>query len=439
MDLKGKRLLILGGSRISCEIIRHARSMGITTGVTDWYPLEKSPAKQMADEAYYVSTSDIDAMVRLIREEHFDGVFTGFTDSVLPYYADMCRSAGLPAYGTREQFEILIDKKKYKDLLRRFDVPTIPEYHVDPQRFEESAADVAYPVLVKPADSSGSRGISICRTPEELRRAIQLAKEFSQAGEVLVEQYIDGPEATIFWIFADGEYHVALMGDRHVKKNQEGILPLPVGYTYPSVVQPRFLAETAPKMEKMFRFLGIRDGMMFMQCKVVDGVCLVYDIGYRLTGSLEYINIKAMCGYDPMDMMIHFALTGSMGAEDLSRKADPTLGGKYSYNVSLLSNPGKIARLEGLEEIRALPGVLAAVVAHPEGEELSESLRGRLAQITVRVLGRAETKEQMEREMLEIHRLAHIISDRGEDLLLPGLEESDFAELTRRAGRRTAT
>ena len=135
MDLKGKRLLILGGSRISCEIIRHARAMGIVTGVTDWYALEKSPAKQMADEAYFENTSDIDAMAELIRSKKFDGVITGFTDSVLPYYAQMCQKAGLPAYGTKEQFDIFIDKEKYKALMREFDVPTIPEYSVDADRF----------------------------------------------------------------------------------------------------------------------------------------------------------------------------------------------------------------------------------------------------------------------------------------------------------------
>ena len=105
MDLKGKRLLILGGARICGELIRHARAMGVVTAVTDWYPLEKSPAKQLADEAYYVSTSDIDAMAALIREKRFDGVTTGFTDSVLPYYAEMCERTGLPAYGTREQLD----------------------------------------------------------------------------------------------------------------------------------------------------------------------------------------------------------------------------------------------------------------------------------------------------------------------------------------------
>lgn len=424
--LKGKRLLILGGSRISCEIIRHARAMGIVTGVTDWYPLEKSPAKQMADEAYYVSTSDTDALAALVREEKFDGVFTGFTDSVLPYYAEACDKLGMPAYGTREQFEIFIDKEKYKELMRSHDVPTIPEYSIDLDHFEETAAKIAYPVIVKPADSSGSRGITVCENVEELKAAISFASESSKRKEILVEQYIDNAEATIFWLFVDGRYYMTLLGNRHVKHNQEGELPLPVGYTYPAGVQPKFLAEVAPKMEKMFRSVGIKNGMMFMQCKIVDGTCVVYDIGYRLTGSLEYINLKGMCGYDPMDMMIRFALTGDMGEAEIARKADPYLSGRYSYNVSLLCRPGKIAKIIGLDEIRKLPGVFDAVVAHPVGDTITEAMKGRLAQITVRILGQADTIEQMKNEMLEIQRLAHVISEDGEEMILPGLEESDF-------------
>ena len=127
MNLAGKRLLILGGSRISCEIVKHAKNMGIITGVTDYYPIEKTPAKQMADEAYFVSTSDVDAIVKLVKENKFDGVFTGFTDSVLPYYAEICKRLEFPCYGTKEQFELFIDKQKYKAKLREYDIPTIPE------------------------------------------------------------------------------------------------------------------------------------------------------------------------------------------------------------------------------------------------------------------------------------------------------------------------
>ncbi len=426
MELKGKRLLILGGARLSCEIINHAKAMGVVTAVTDYYPLEKCPAKQLADEAYYEDTSNVDCMAEFIKEQKFDGVLTGFTDSVLPYYAEMCEKAGLPAYGTKEQFDIFIDKQKYKKLMREFDIPTIPDYKIDLHEFEKTTADIVYPVIVKPAESSGARGITVCYSKEELKMAIAIASSTSEDQEVLVERYIDNPEATIFWLFVDGQYYLMMIGNRHVKHNQEGVIPLPVGYTYPASVQPRFLSETAPKMEKMFRSVGIKNGMMFMQSKIVDGECWVYDIGYRLTGSLEYINLKEMCGYDPLDMLIRFALTGDMGEPDIVKKADPYFSGKYTYNVSLLCKPGKIAKITGLDEIEKLPGVISVVVAHPEGDEITPKMKGLLAQITIRVLGKADSIETMKAEMLEIQRLAHVISDTGEEMILPGMEDLDY-------------
>ena len=66
------------------------------------------------------------------------------------------------------------------------------------------------------------------------------------------------------------------------------------------------------------------------------------------------------------------------------------------------------------------------VVAHPVGDTITEAMKGRLAQITVRILGRADSIEAMKREMLEIQRLAHVISETGEEMILPGMEESDF-------------
>ena len=426
MEFRGKRLLILGGSRISCEIIRHAKQMGIVTGVTDWYEWERSPAKQMADEAYYVSTSDIDAMEKLIRNKKFDGIVTGFTDSVLPYYAEICERVGLPAYGTKKQFKVFIDKQKYKKLMREFDVPTIPDYIIDIDNFDETTADIVYPVIVKPSESSGARGITVCYSKDELHTAMDFAAQTSETKEFVVERYIDEQEATIFWLFVNGQYYVMMIGNRHVKHNQEGVIPLPAGYTYPSYVQPRFLSETAPKMEKMFRSIGIKNGMMFMQSKIVDGECWVYDIGYRLTGSLEYINLKEMCGYDPLDMLIHFALTGNMGEPNIAEKVDPYLGGKYTYNVSLLCKPGRIAEIKGLDEIRKLPGVIKIVVAHPKGDEITQKMKGLLAQITIRILGKADSVEQMKKEMFEIQRLVHVISDKGEEMILPGMEESDY-------------
>lgn len=426
-DLTGKRLLILGGTQIQCEVIRMAKKMGVTPIVTDYNKPENSPGKLICDEHYMVSCTDVDAVAELIREKNIDGVLVGFNDMLLPYYAEICEKTGLPCYGTKEQFEIYINKDRYKALCREFGVPTVKEYEIDLGNIEESISKVEYPVLVKPSDSSGSRGVTVCYNAEELKEAIALARKFSKTDIVLVEQYLTGREVTVFWVFQDGNYYLSAIGNRHVKHNQEGVIPLPVGYTFPASITADYQNNIEENAKAMFRSTGIRDGMMFMQCKVENGECVVYDIGFRLTGSLEYKIIKKVCGYDPLEMMIHFALTGRMADESIEGKATPNFDklGKYAFNVSILSKPGKIAEMTGREEVLALPQVEDVVFAHYPGEEITENMRGLLAQITIRILGTADSLDEMSATMFKIYDMLKITSDKGENLVLPGLEMSD--------------
>lgn len=421
-----KKLLVLGGTRISCEIIHKAHAMGHSVIVADYNPVEKSPGKQIADAHFLVSVTDVDAVVKLIHDEKVDGVMLGFADVILPYYAEICRKANLPAYGTKGQFDLFINKDKYKALMRKFGVPTVEEYDVNSEDF--SADTVRFPVLVKPADSSGARGITVCDTKESLKQAVAKARRFSQSGKVLVERYLTGKEVTVFWVFQDGEYYLSAIGNRHVKQNQgSDVIPLPVGYTFPASVIPRYRAEVEPKVKEMLRYAGIRNGMMFMQCKVEDGSCIVYDIGFRLTGSLEYKVLKQVCGYDPLEMMINFALTGSMGEPDLARKADPMFA-QPAYNVSCLCAPGTIAHINGIDEVTRVDGVIDVVLAHIEGETVTQEMRGLLSQIVVRVLGVVKKKEDLYAIMHEIEEKVSVISTTGDDMMLSGIEESDIEE-----------
>ncbi len=417
--LKGKRLLILGGMRFSCEIVNKAMEMGIYTLVADYNRIEDSPGKQIADEAVDISVIDVDAVASYVKNNSIDGVIVGFNDMLLPYYADICEKCGLPCYGTKEQFETLIAKDRYKALCRQFDVPTIPEYDIHDE-------NIQYPVLVKPVDNSGSRGITICHNRQELEKAVEYGKKSSKIGKVIIERYMDGREVTVFWTFQDGNYYLSALGNRHVKHNQgDDVIPLPVGYTFPSVFLPKYREEVEENCKRMFRHLGLKNGMMFMQCKVEDGRCYVYDLGYRLTGSLEYKILERVCGYNPLEMMIRFALTGSMGEESIAEKAIPEFE-TPAFNVSCLCAPGTIEEITGIEEVKRMPEVKSVVVAHAPGETITEQMRGLLAQISVRVLGSVPAKKDLLPTMQHIDDTIHIIGTNGEQLLLPGVELSDI-------------
>lgn len=418
-NLKGKRLLILGGMRISCEIVKKAKDMGIYTLVADYNKIEDSPGKQIADEAVDLSVTDVDAVVDYVKKNAIDGIFVGFNDMLLPYYAEICERTGLPCYGTKKQFEILIAKDQYKALCRQFGVPTIPEYDINDEH-------IKYPVLVKPVDNSGSRGITICHNRQELDEAVEIGRKASKTGKVLIERYMDGREVTVFWTFQNGNYYLSALANRHVKHNQgKDVIPLPVGYTFPSVYLPKYRKEVEDRCKQMFHHLGLKDGMMFMQCKVENGTCYMYDLGYRLTGSLEYKILERVCGYNPLEMMIFHALTGKMGEKSIADKAVPEFK-TPAFNVSCLCAPGTIAEIKGIDEVKVFHEVEGVVIAHTSGETITEQMRGLLAQITVRILGSVKSKEQLLPIMQKIDDTIHFIGTEGEELLLPGIEYSDI-------------
>ena len=421
-EIKGKRLLILGSSRLCCEIVRKAKKMGAYVVVTDRYPIEEAPAKQIADKSYDVSTTDIDAMEKLIYDEGIDGVLTGFTDSTLPYYAEICSRVNLPCYGTLEQFNLFINKKKYKNLCKLFNVPVVEEYDINNNSNDSDYECIKYPVLVKPVDSSAARGISICNNKEELKEAYNHAMKFSQSKDIIVERYIKGKEVTIFWLFNDGEIRCTSIGNRHIKHNQEGVIALPVGYTFPSIFINKYQEEMINNATNMFRSVGIKNGMMFMQCLVENDECIIYDIGYRLTGSLEYILLEDLCGYNPLEMMIQFALSGKMYKQ---KPYINPLHSRYGFNITFLVKPGIIGEIHGLDKVRSIHGVLDAVEAHVEGDEIPVSSKGTLDQVVLRVFGTADTKDELVRIMNEVHSIFRVYDSDGNNMLLDVLDTNE--------------
>lgn len=421
-NLEGKKLLILGGMRSNCEVVRKAKAMGIYVIVTDYNPPDVAPGKRIADKYFMVDAADVSGVTELIKREKIDGVFSGFAESLLVPYAKICANAKLPCYGTLENFEIFVDKSRYKELLRTYSIPVINNCHLSSGIDISDIDNLSYPVFVKPADNSGCRGTSICNNLSELIGGCQKARKHSKTSSVLVQPYLSDDEITIFWFFQNGKAYLTAVGNRHKERSVCNRLPQPVGYTFPSKYTK--LAETRlfNKCERMFGDLGIREGMMFMQSFVVDeSEIYVYDIGYRLTGSLEYKLLERLCGFSPMERMINYALTGSSG-EDVSDKANPYFSGKYGWNISFLMRAGTISKLGGIREILTIPDVIDAVPDYEPGDTLLPSEEGLLKQICLRVLGASDTIDNIKSAIGSVHNSFSLTGINGESLLLEFLD-----------------
>lgn len=415
----------MGGPVLACEIVKAAQQMGVYTIVTDWYTEEKSPAKRIADEYAMVSTADVDEIVGLVKNNNVDGVLTGFLDSSLPYYQQVCSKLNYPCYITAEQVDITTNKVKFKELCKFFNVPVVDEFYTGSNLNDKILNKIKYPVLIKPADNSGGRGIFICNDEKELKENFKVALSFSESNTVIIERYMTGKEVSIFYTFRNGEIYLTLMGDRHTKKNQSKVIALPVAYTFPSEHLKYYLKTTDSNVRKMFEFIGIKDGLVFIQSFVENNECVFYEMGFRLTGSLEYKISEKINRINPLKMMIAYALTGEMNYSNTLKHNNPNHDLK-ACNITFLSKPGKIGKIIGIEETLSIPGVIDVVQSYNEDNTIPEEAKGTLKQVVIRVFAVTKTEQDLAEVMRKAYKYINVLSPNNESMLLEGFDYTNF-------------
>ena len=187
MNFENKKLLVLGGKPIgSVEIVKRAKELGLYVVVTDFLPIDKSPAKQISDESWDVSTADIDILANLCREHNIDGITTAVHEFNINRLIELCELLGLPSYLNRESWKYCDNKLNFKNMCNRYNIPVAKQYEIDLEN-KYSLYELEYPLIIKPADGSGSRGFSICHSKKDILEGYSNAIGFSPTKTVIIE------------------------------------------------------------------------------------------------------------------------------------------------------------------------------------------------------------------------------------------------------------
>jgi len=164
-----------------------------------------------------------------------------------------------------------------------------------------------------------------------------------------------------------------------------------------------------------------------MQIFIRDDEFVVYEMGYRITGSLEYKIIEAINGVNPMEAMVNYALTGKMSDEQLSKKLNPNHT-MFGANVTLLANPGTIATIEGVEEVASHPQVLDVITSYSVGDTVAPTALGTLQQVVARAFMVAENKQELADLIAFVQNTIKVKNKQGESLLIEGFDISELAQ-----------
>ena len=411
-----EKLLVLGGKPIaSCDIVNYANLIGIHTIVADYLPKESSPAKRLAKETWDISTAEVNTLCNKIKKEKISAVFTGTHEFNISKAIEICEQLNFNFYTSSETYHQLSNKEIYKTIFENAGMPKIREFYKGDYR-EIDYKNITYPVIVKPVDGSSGFGVKKCFTESELKENAVLAGQTSKQGHILIEECILSPEVTIFYIIQDRKILVSAMGDRITHTFNNNFIPLPVLYTFPSIHLDSYLNHFNAKVIDALSNAGVKNGMLFIQAFWKDEQCYIYDIGYRLTGTQEYNLLSAICGYNPLEMLVDFSLTGKMGSKDITHLVDPYFKEKKAAIVTLLMYPGTIQKFKGVETIREMDGVIKFVLNHEVGETIPNSALGTLIQVAARAFVVTNTMEDLHETVKKIRNSFSVIGDNGKIL-----------------------
>lgn len=413
MNHSGKKLLVLGATAYSINVINLAHKMGASVIVVD--PVKNRVAKKYADRSYDLDTTNIEELYRIALEEKIDGVFTGYSDVNLPVARELCDRLGLPFYAkSQEQILNTTDKLRFKAMCRKYNVGVVPQY-------DESELETAsYPIIIKPANSYASKGISVCHKFEETPDALEKARQFSKTREVIIEKYFRNVDnVNIDYVMQDGKIILSAVGDKFENREQKGLSPLSAAGTYPSKHLKEYVDTVDANVKRMFYEEGMHNGTAFIQSFYEDGKFYFFEMGYRVGGGQGSIMYSRMGGIDYVEALINFALSGKMSDKDLSEFPGPDFK-KRSCALVLLLKSGRIGKIEGVDEIRKIKEFVNFTQLYNEGDEIPESAVGSLGQSLGRIHFVGDSFDDIRAALKKTHEVLKVTSDKGEDMILPG-------------------
>lgn len=376
-----KKLLILGSDYSTVHLVEEARKMGIYVIVTDL--MKTSPTREIADEVWGVSTTDIPELISRINKYHIDGVLAGASEFNLESVRRICKQLNLPLYCmSDEAWSTARNKRKFKDLCKKNRVRVATDYTITDSQNQSDLDSVVFPVVVKPVDKSGNRGMSYCNTKEELIAGYKKAREISENESIIVETRLKGPEYTAYYVLADGDIVLSYYTSMHHEPGEaDNIYSLEY---MTSCHLKQFLKEMNNGLIKVLKDAGCRDGIAWVEMMYnQDGYFYALEMGYRFAGPGIYPVHERVSGFNTYRWMIEIALGEKHSSIDLPKPLESAYVECVGAYDLFANCSDTIESIVGLEEIQRLSNV---VIDMPKRE--GDSVRKHTNMGIVKIYGR---------------------------------------------------
>ena len=250
-----KKLLIIGASILQLPAIKKAKEMGYYVGVIDYNP--NAVGVPFADEFFNVSTIDIDGVAETAKKFAPDGIMTLATDMPMRSIAKAAEVCGLPGI----TMDTAIKSTDKGEMIKAFKEKGVPHpwYHIieNGEELEKIIKEITFPCISKPTDNSGSRGVMLCNSENDIREAFSYSSSCGRSGSVIVEEYLKGNEVSVEIIVLKGKVHILQITDKLTTGAPHFV---EMGHSQPSSLLPEQIEDIRDVAEKAVKAVGIENG-----------------------------------------------------------------------------------------------------------------------------------------------------------------------------------
>lgn len=304
-----KKLLLLGGSRYILPVIEAAHRLGVYVITCDYLP--DNIAHKYSDEYINVSIIDKDAVLEVAKQHNVDGIMSFACDPGVLTAAYVAEKLGLPSCGSYESVAILQNKGKFREFLTKngFNVPKAKGY----KNIEDALQDVGYfnwPVIVKPTDSAGSKGVTKVTKPAELEESIKYALSFSHRNEFIIEDFLEkkGESSDSDGFSVDGELKfVSFSAQRFDEKCENPYTPS--AFSWPSSISMDKQIELKNEIQRLLNLLDMKTSVYNIEVReCTSGKAYIMEVSPRGGGNRLSEMLKYATGVDLVENSVRAAL-----------------------------------------------------------------------------------------------------------------------------------
>jgi len=390
-----KKLLFLGGPIFQIPIIEKAKECGLDVGLVDIDC--NAPAVPYVNHYFSCSLRDKNAVLDIAKEFKPDGVICGACDTSVVTAAYVASNLGLPFYSedvsikATNKLEMLYSFVKYG-------VPHPKFQYVKKKELDSFKCDICYPVITKPVDSAGGRGVNLVSNESELSVAAYSSSKAGLTGDILIEEYLSGPEVSVEVVVIDSIPYVLQITDK-ITSGAPNFYE--IGHVQPSALPKMIKKQISDVAVLAVKAIGINNSPAHIEIKVTPNGPKMIELGGRMGGDCitTYLLDNSVKGISMSQIAIKLAL----GEKPLVH--DITDTGTSVAIVFIPSKKGVIKGISGLQDAQNIEGVIKVEVIGKPGHRYDDACddTGRFAYVIALGKNNEEAVERCKRAINHIH------------------------------------